>query len=92
MLAEYQNMGIIRDNDRQYFYLLEGVIDSVDELAQMLVSASPTRYYFRILPSNSAVTDLLVDEILALNNLVGIQLHLSKSIKSTASISFYLDI
>lgn len=79
---------VMADNELAYFSLLEGVIDSIDELASLRITRKPTAYAFVLTPSLARYTQPLLSEILLYHNLMGIQLHLSKSIRTTSTIQF----
>lgn len=68
--------------------LLEGVICSVDELCSLEISKNNDGYQFRIAASLPKYNNMLLEEILKLNNLLGIRLDLSKSIKTSTSLNF----
>ena len=77
-----------RDNDINYFNMFEGVISSVDEHANVLIENSIVTYKIKISPSNPKYIDNLINAITTFNNLFGITLNFSKSIKSTGTIAF----
>jgi len=79
---------IMQDNETAYFAHLEGVLDSVDELASLEITKSPTAYKFRLAPSLPKYNDMLLQEILKLHNIFQIRLNLSKSIKTSGTINF----
>ena len=79
---------IMQDNETVYFAHLEGVLDSVDELASLEITKSPTAYKFRLAPSLPKYNELLLQEILKLHNIFQIRLNLSKSIKTSGTINF----
>ena len=79
---------ILTDNDAMYFARLEGLIDSIDELSSMQITKNTNAYHFRLAPSHPKYIKLLFDELLKFHNLYGIRLNLSKSIKTTGTISF----
>jgi hypothetical protein len=80
---------IIPDNEILYFELLQGLIESVDELCSLEITKLSKAYNFRVAPSTPQYTNLLLEEILKLNNQFHIHLDLSKSIKSSGgTISF----
>jgi hypothetical protein len=78
----------IADNDAEYFARLEGLIDSVDELSSMQITKNINAYHFRLAPSHPKYLELLFKEILKFHNLYKIRLNISKSIKTTGTISF----
>lgn len=82
---------IILDNDNLYFAHLEAVLASVDELCSLQITHTPYRYHFRIAPSHPKYIEMLLQEILKLNNIYGIHLNLSKSIKSSSVITFSIE-
>ena len=82
---------VMPDNEMAYFAHLEGVINSVDELSTLEITKNPNSYHFRLAPSIPMYTDMLLEEILKLHNIFQIKLSLSKSIKSSATITFELD-
>ena len=79
---------IIQDNDMVYFARLEGMIDSIDELSSMQITKNSNSYQFRLAPSHPKYIEMLLDEVLKFHNIYGIRLNLSKSIKTTGTISF----
>jgi hypothetical protein len=83
---------VMSDNEIAYFAHLEGVIDSVDELATMEITKNPHSYHFRLAPSLPKYSTLLLEEILKLHNMFQIKLKLSKSIKTSATITFEINL
>jgi hypothetical protein len=82
---------IISDNDEQYFSLLRGVIESIDCYSHLEISKNPKSISFRLSPSSSIYTDVLIKDINSLNNMLNIRVNFSKSIKSTSIISFSIE-
>lgn len=83
---------VMLDNEELYFAHLEGVIDSIDELSIMEVIKTPQSYHFRLVPSLPKYNPLLLEELLKFHNMFQIRLNLSKSIKSSATISFEISL
>jgi hypothetical protein len=83
---------LIPDNEEIFLSMLNGVIESVDELCSLQITKLPDGYLFRISPSIPMYNDLLLEEILKFNNLFKIHLDLSKSIKSSAVLSFKISV
>jgi DNA-binding phage protein len=83
---------VMQDNELAYFAHLQGVIDSVDELSTLEVVKNPNSLHFRLAPSLPKYNELLLEEILKLHNMLKIQLSLSKSIKSSAAITFEINL
>jgi len=83
---------VMQDNELAYFAHLEGIISSVDELSTLEITRNPHSYHFRLAPSLPMYNDLLLQEILKLHNLFQIRLSLSKSIKSSATIVFEINL
>jgi hypothetical protein len=83
---------VLLDNEEVYFAHLEGVINSVDELSSLQITKTNSSYDFRLAPSLPKYNDMLLEEILKLHNIFGIRLELSKSIKSTGTIMFKIDL
>lgn len=83
---------VMQDNELAYFSHLEGLIDSIDELSAMEVVKGPHSYHFRIATSVPKYNEMLLQEILKFHNLFQIKLNLSKSIKSSATISFEIEL
>lgn len=79
---------ILNDNDKNYFSHLEGVISSVDEYAELEVSKFPESMNFRLIASLPRYNNLLIQELIKFHNMFNIFLDMSKSIKSTSTISF----
>ena len=83
---------VMQDNEIAYFAHLEGIIASVDELSTLEITKNPHSYHFRLAPSLPKYNDMLLEEILKLHNLFQIKLNLSKSIKSSATITFEINL
>jgi len=82
----------IPDNEKEYFSLLQGVIESVDELSSMQISKMNDHYAFRIAPSLPKYNDMLIKELTKLHNLFKIRLDFSKSIKNSGTIAFKINL
>ena len=83
---------VMPDNELAYFAHLEGVISSVDELSTLEITRNPHSYQFRLVASLPKYNEMLLKEILKLHNVFQIQLKLSKSIKSSSTIVFEIEI
>ena len=79
---------VMQDNELAYFAHLQGIIDSVDELATLEITRNPNSYHFRLAASVPRYNEMLLEELLKFHNLLQIHLDLSKSIKSSATIVF----
>jgi hypothetical protein len=83
---------ILLDNEANYLAMLQGIIESVDEYASMEIIKVPEAYKFRIVPSLPRYNNMLLEEILKLNNLFHIRLDLGKSIKTSSTITFQIEL
>lgn len=83
---------VMLDNELAYFAHLEGIIDSVDELAIVEITKHPQSYHFRIAASVPRYNEMLLEELLKFHNMLQIKLVLSKSIKSSATIVFDIEL
>jgi len=83
---------VMNDNDEMYFAHLEGIICSVDEHSSMLVTKQKDSYLFRIAPSLPKYNDMLIEQLINFHNMFGIRLIFSKSIKSSGTIVFKIEI
>lgn len=83
---------VMPDNEIAYLAHLEGIIDSVDELSTLEITRNPNSYHFRLAPSLPKYNNMLLEELLKFHNMLQIQLNLSKSIKSSATIVFDISI
>tara|TARA_A100001201_G_scaffold80124_3_gene71538 strand:+ start:428 stop:718 length:291 start_codon:yes stop_codon:yes gene_type:complete len=83
---------VMRENDLAYFAHLEGLIDSIDEYSSMQITKSSDSYIFRLAPSMPKYGEMLLQEILKLHNVFGIKLDLSKSIKTSGTIVFRINL
>ena len=83
---------VMQDNEIVYFAHLEGIISSVDELSTLEITKNPNSYHFRLAPSLPMYNDMLLEEILKFHNMFKIRLSLSKSIKSSATIVFEINL
>jgi len=83
---------VIPDNEQVYFAHLEGVISSVDELSHLEITKNPDSYQFRLAPSLPKYNQMLLEEILKFHNVFQIHINLSKSIKTSTTIVFEIDL
>lgn len=83
---------VMQDNEIAYFAHLEGVISSVDELSTVEITKNPNSYHFRIATSVPMYNEMLLEELLKFHNMFKIRLNLSKSIKSSATIVFEINL
>jgi hypothetical protein len=83
---------VMQDNELAYFAHLEGIISSVDELSTLEITKNPNSYHFRLAASLPMYNELLLEEILKFHNMFKIRLDLSKSIKSSATITFEINL
>ena len=83
---------VLRENEMTYFAHLEGLIDSIDEHSSMQITKSSDSYIFRLAPSMPKYGEMLLQEILKLHNVFGIKLDLSKSIKTSGTIVFRINL
>lgn len=83
---------ILLDNEANYLAQLEGIISSVDEYASLEITKAPEAYHFRLVPSLPMYTNMLLQEILKFHNMFSIRLDLSKSIKTSSTINFQIEI
>jgi hypothetical protein len=83
---------VLPDNEMTYFSHLEGIISSVDELSSLEITKNPHSYLFRLAPSLPKYNELLLEELLKFHNMFQIKLNLSKSIKSSATIVFEINL
>ena len=82
----------MQENELAYFAHLEGIISSVDELSTLEITKNPNSYHFRLAPSVPRYNEMLLEELLKFHNMFQIRLSLSKSIKSSATIVFEINL
>lgn len=93
MIVEKRNFPkIMRNNDELYFSHLIGVLESVDELCTLLILKDGDKYIFKISPSIPKYTNSIIDELFKFHNKYNMRLDMSKSIKTTATIAFKIDL
>lgn len=83
---------ILLDNELAYFAHLEGLIESIDELSVVEITKHPRSYHFRIATSLPKYNEMMLQEILKLHNMFQIRLNLSKSMKTSANITFEIEL
>lgn len=90
MTVYRKSMGLLPDNEENYFSLLSAVIESVDEFSVMVIVRNPKDYHFKISPSEAIYISPIIKEVNNLNNVFGLRVDFSKSMKNSASIDFSL--
>lgn len=83
---------IIKDNDENYFAHFYGILSSVDELCSVTITKKSDGYNFRIATSLPKYNNLLIEEIIKFHSLLRIKLEFSKSIKTTGTIAFSINL
>jgi hypothetical protein len=83
-----KGFSIIPDNESSYFSLLEAAISAIDNNGCLHITRNPLSYSFRISPSEAIFIPLIIKELTTLNNLFGIYVDFSKSMKASYNISF----
>ena len=83
---------VMQDNELAYFAHLEGIISSVDELSTLEITKNPHSYHFRLAASVPRYNEMLLEELLKFHNLLQIHLELSKSIKTSSTIVFEINL
>lgn len=83
---------ILPDNEEVYFQHLIGVVESVDELSTLQISKLKDSYHFRLAPSTPKYNQMLLEELLKLHNVFHLKLDISKSIKSSGTIVFQINL
>lgn len=81
---------IISDNDQQYFQLLEGVVNSVDNFSIGKIIKTPNGYIVRLSTSDRKYVNSLISSINQLASFVNLTLTWSKSAKKNGTISFII--
>lgn len=93
MIVEKKNFPkIMRTNDELYFSHLIGVLEAIDELCTLLILRDGNKYIFKISPSVPKYTNPIIEELFKFHNKYSIRLDMSKSIKTTATIAFKIDL
>jgi hypothetical protein len=83
---------VMQDNDSIYLASLQGALEAVDEFSEMEIVRTPTTYNFRLIPSLPKYTNILIEELIKFHNIIGIRMNMGKSIKSTAVITFSIEL
>lgn len=83
---------ILSDNEEVYFQHLIGVIESIDELSSLQISKLKDRYHFRLASSTPKYNKMLLEELLKFHNVYHLKLDISKSIKSSGTIVFQINL
>jgi len=83
---------VMSDNDEAYFNHLFGIVESIDELCSMEITRKPGAYQFRIATSLPKYNQSLLEELLKFHNLLQIKLDMSKSMKTSATIAFSINL
>ena len=94
-MCEIVRKGFLRplsDNDEAFLQHLIAICESVDEYLCMEINKNPYSYSFRIAPSAPKYNNSLIQEILKFHNLFKLKINMSKSIKTSGTLAFEIDI
>ena len=83
---------IMLDNDEVFLSHLCAVIERVDELCSVEITKKKESFHFRIAPSMFKYMEPILYEVLAFNNMFGIKLILSKSMKLSSTVTFDIEL
>lgn len=83
---------ILSENEIAYFNLLEGIINSNDELSSMEIRKNPNNYQFRIAISSPIYIPMLIESLNELHKMLNIHLNYQKSMKKSCNVAFTIDI
>lgn len=83
---------VMQDNELAYFAHFTGLVESIDELCSVEITKNPHSYHFRIATSVPKYNEMLLQELLKFHNMFQIKLNLSKSIKSSGTIVFEINL
>ncbi len=92
MIVERKDFSILSDNEEHYFSMLEGIINAVDEYAQLAITHTPTGYNFKLASSQPKLLNLLIQELNTLHSFLYITLNYSKSMKTSSTIDFKINL
>ena len=82
---------IMLDNDEIFLSHLCAVIERVDELCSVEITKKEKCFHFRIAPSMFKYMEPILYEVIAFNNMFGIRLNLSKSMKLSSTVTFDIE-
>ncbi len=83
---------MMQDNDETFLAHLEGIISSVDELCSLEIMKSVNSFRVRIATSHPKYNNMLIEEIFKFCNLFKLKLDMSKSITTSATIVFDINL
>jgi len=83
---------ITLDNDEVYLTHLCAIVESIDELCSMEITKKEKCMHFRIAPSTYKYMEPILYAVLNFNNMFGIKLDLSKSMKASSTVTFDVEI
>lgn len=83
---------ILPDNEENFFAMLIGYIESIDQYASLQITKQKESYQFRLSPSLPQYTESLITELLRFHTLLGLHLNVSKSIKTSGTIFFQISL
>lgn len=81
---------IIPDNDVVFIKHLSGACEAIDEFSAIEVTKVTDGIFFRIVSSLPKYTIPLLEEVLKFSNNYKLRLELSKSIKSSGTLTFLI--
>lgn len=82
---------VMPDNDSMYLDLLEALINSVDESANVEATQKLSGIHIRISPSIPRHSQLLLTTIRDFHYMLGIRVEFSKSIRTSSIINFTIN-
>lgn len=82
---------ILRDNDKSYLALFQGIVNSVDEYAMVEVTNKPSSIGFRIATSTPEYIQPLLKAIKDFHYFIHLRVEFSKSIRTTSTIEYQIN-
>jgi hypothetical protein len=83
---------IQRDNDTNYLLMLEGILNSVDELCEVEVNRRSESIGIRIAPSHPSYLKDIIRVVKDFHYSIGFRIEFSKSIKTSSSLDFQINL
>jgi len=83
---------ILSDNEENYFAMFEGYVESIDQYASLQITKQKESYQFRLSPSLPQYIEPLITNLLKFHTLLGLHLQVSKSIKTSGTIFFKINL
>jgi hypothetical protein len=83
---------VIPDNEDVYYKYLQATIETIDYLSSLQIVRASSAVHVKLSPSHPRYIHRLIGALNDFHNMMGMRIHYSKSIKTSCTINFQINL